>query len=173
MPRVVANMASAAAELPNEVVVPLARGIADDVEGQGRRYHVKGRNGTKVKLGAKVRKDQFPRQHQASRVVAGNPAGFWKIIEDGSERHLIAGRYRATGRRRSARVATNQFLRGDSFAGSSPILIPGVGYRQWADHPGHGSVGRPWKRAMAKADDTTAKVTRKTATKQFSAAWFK
>lgn len=173
LPGVAANMARAAADLPDSIVVPLSRAVAADVKGQGGRYHVKGRSGRPVQLDAKVSRDRFAGANEASRVVAGTPPGFWRIIEEGSSPHLIAGRYRSTGRRRGARAATNQFLRGDSFAGSSPINIPGIGWRQNAVHPGHGSVGRPWRRAMDKADNTTRDVTRDVSERALTKAFFK
>jgi hypothetical protein len=150
-PAVVSQMGTAAAGLPVELIVPLANNIKREVERQGGRYYVRGRSGAKVRLGAKVQQARIGKAVTASRSVSGEPAGFWRIIEDGSSPHLIAGR-RKGGRNRGARAARSQFARNaDSFSGS-PINIPGVGWRQYAVHPGHGSVGRPWRKAMNQAD---------------------
>ncbi len=171
LPVVYGRMVAAAADIPDVAIRPIAKAVDREVDKQGGKYHVKGRKGGRVPLSGRIERGKLDGRYTESVSVAGNPPGFWRIIEEGSSSHLIAGRYRDNGRRRGARAATNQFLRGDSFAGSSPINIPGIGWRQNAVHPGHGSVGRPWRKSMDATERIVADVTKDEALKTFLKAW--
>jgi hypothetical protein len=173
LPAVIANMRATAGKLPESSITKIADGVRDEVARQGGRYYVRGRGGAKVRLGARVQRSRVGKAYTASRSVSGEPAGFWRIINDGSGAHLIAGRYRSNGRRRSARAASSQFGRNaDSFNGS-PINIPGIGWRQYAVHPGHGSVGQPWRKAMAQSDRIVGKTLETESAKALIRAWNK
>jgi hypothetical protein len=167
LPGVIGNMAKTSRELPKKVIIPLASGVRNEVASQGRRYHVKGRNGAPVRLDAKVDKRGTG---GASASVAGTPPGFWRIIEEGSSPHLITARQ--NGRRATTRARLRQFEGGDAIRGK-PLKIPGIGYRQYAVHPGHGSVGRPWRKSMDRSQKITLEVLRDYSAKQLIKAFGK
>lgn len=171
LPKVIGDLREAAAGMPPSVVPKLADGVRDETAKQGGRYHVKGRGGRPVRLTAKVERGR----DQNSRSVAGNPPGFWRIIEEGSNAHLITGESTRTTRsgrttRIGQRSRLRQFEAGDAIRGK-PLRIPGIGFRQYAVHPGHGSVGRPWKQAMSNSDRVVSDVLKREATGDFMKAW--
>jgi hypothetical protein len=151
-------MSKASADMRTLPVPPMTRATAKIVRDKGARYHVKGRNGDRVKLVARGDVKDFG--GSAVGRVRGIPPGFWRIVEEGSDPHLIVGRYRRQSgigprrRKSNARRTVLRILDSDStFGASSPIRVGGIGYRQFAHHPGHGSLGKPWASGMTEAKD--------------------
>lgn len=160
LPAVVAGMGEATRRLPQQVILPLGRNVKAEVDRQGGRYHIKGRGGNPVRLGGRLQKAKIGRATSATGnvSVSGEPAGFWRIVEDGSSPHLIAARIngRQQGRGRGRAGLIRRFGEGDSIRGDKPVRTPGfVGgeYFDHVNHPGHGSIGQPWKTAMSNADN--------------------
>jgi hypothetical protein len=147
--------------------------VRDEVKRAGSRYSIKGRNGQPVRLGASFDIKTFSGRAVGS--VQGSPPGFWSIVEEGSGKHLIAGRYQRGTRQRSgsARGRRQAFLRGDEFGRYSPLRIPGIGYRQYVIHPGHRSIGRPWRRAMDRAPEVASRAMFTETGRRLGTAWTK
>ena len=178
-------------ELPPHEVVNLGYVVRNIVAAQGARYHVKGRGGEKFKLEAQLQRNrkvlrdpsgammfttrgrtQLGALSGSSVSVAGTPRGFWRIIEDGSQPHLITPRASRGGMRqksvfgaflRSAGLkidrATGEAVEaGPGFQikafrpGGRPLKLTGKGgggrYAAWVLHPGHKSIGKPWQKSM-------------------------
>jgi hypothetical protein len=169
LPRVMSAMGKAAADTDRASVPPMTSAVRLIVDRNGSRHHIKGKGGAAVRLGAKssVRTNVG--------IVKGEPAGFWRIVEEGSSAHIIAGRYRrSTGRRTSNRRRTVEAIFNNvdrSFGASSPIKLGGLGYKQYAFHPGHGSQGRPWRNSMNQSEPVAQKAMADTSTKLFAKAW--
>lgn len=173
---VIGQLGTAAGRAAGDVVLPMTFAVRDEVRRTGRRFALRGSNGDRVVLSAGSRV-QGNGQRRVG-FVRGNPPGFWRIVEEGSTRHLIAGRYRrqsgigprikqgsVTSRRRS-------FLRDLELSGNSPIRLGGgIGYRQWAIHPGHRSIGRPWRQAMDRAPAIAAQKHYEITTRQLVKVW--
>jgi hypothetical protein len=178
LPRAVAAMGKAAAEVKYETVGPMTAAVTNIVRVNGRRHYIRGRGGAKVELGVRSNVRGFGRSRVEVGKVEGVPAGFWRIVEEGSSRHIIAGRYKRSAgigpRQKSSNTRRSVFriLDSDStFGRSSPINVPGIGYRQFVDHPGHGSQGRPWAKSMRQAEPVAQRELEKAATKTFTKAW--
>lgn len=173
----VAALGIAAGKLPPEVVDDLAKRVRDTVAWQGAKYRLTPK---KYPLEAKVSRGRKATRINAalgaSASVEGTPAGFWRIVEDGSNQHFISGRYRQSGSRFGRVARQRAFTRtvlgdNEAFNQGTPINIPGVGWRQYAHHPGHGSIGKPWKTAMALSQGLAGESLRKTATIPLRKAW--
>jgi hypothetical protein len=166
-PDALTAMAKAASGAQRSAVPKITLAVRAEVERQGSRHHINGRGGQPVKLGAKsnVRGDVGN--------VEGAPAGFWRIVTDGSAPHLIASRFKRGGGRASNRARTLfRILDSDStFGGSAPIRIGGVNYRQYAHHPGHGPQGQPWRKAMDNARPIAGRVLEQVTTEGLARAW--
>ena len=185
IPFVMANLSRTTAELPDSMIRPLAEAARQEYDRQGSRYRLRGATGGRVPLGARTEAAKGSQgRSKRSRWVVGAPAGFWRIVEEGSKGHLIAGRYRKSGRRFTARGATNAFLRNaergnDSFNMGSPINVLGgkkgdrAGWAQYARHPGHGPIGRPWRRATIKAPKIVGEVQEAYARNELVRAFFR
>lgn len=170
MPKVVAQMRRAADTIPEEIVPRVSEAIKFEVMLQGRPYKLRGHTGAKFPLGATTEKASTGRPGEKSRWVKGIPSGFWRIVEDGTNRHLIAGRHRkGSGNRFTANGALGAFTRGaergaDSFNMGTPVNYLGnsrgsnEGWAQFVDHPGHGPIGHPWARAVARSDKIVEEV---------------
>jgi hypothetical protein len=171
-----------------EAVRPMTRAVRAEVARAGDRYALKGRNGEPVRLGASSNVREFSGKPVGQ--VRGSPAGFWRIVEEGSEAHVIAGRYRRQSgigprlRQGSAAGRRSQFIRGNlrgddvTFGGQSPILaFPGLpkneGYRQYVKHPGHRSIGRPWRTAMNRAPEAASRALYTETGRRLGTAWTK
>ena len=191
MPKVFRHMREAHEGLPRTLIRPLAEAVRDEVADQGRRYKLRGTGGKKVALGAKTKAAMNSRGiSDVSRFVDGVPAGFWRIVEDGSERHLIAGRYRRGGGRYTVRGAASDFGfnwgKGTLTSGAdlmnrgSPVNVYGYskgqsndGWAQYVDHPGHRPLGKPWRRAMNNSQKIMDRMTTQYATREFTRAFFR
>jgi hypothetical protein len=171
LPHVMSAMGKAAAKADAESVKPMTLAVRTIVDRNGSRHHIKGKAGGPVQLGAKssVRGDVG--------FVEGSPHGFWRIVEEGSSAHIIASRYKGTGdsrRRTSNRRRSVEAIFGNadkSFGGRSPIKLGGIGYKQYAFHPGHGSQGRPWRNSMTQSAPVAQRTMADTSTKLFTKAW--
>jgi hypothetical protein len=192
-PRVFRALVQATEGLPHEAIRPLADALKFELDRQGGRYKLRGHQGKRFPLTARTQqaigRDRKGRaRYSSSRFVVGVPAGFWRIVEEGSNRHLIAGRYRkGSGRRFTAKGAFGAFTRGaergdDEAFGrmGSPVNVLGhrkgqsrEGWAQYVIHPGHGPIGRPWRRAMQRGDDLIAEIQKEYATRAFMAAWYR
>lgn len=177
LPDVLGQMSKASRKLPDRMIDPLAKGVRDEVEWQGHGYYIRGRRGQRLRLTAKVKIASESGMNSAARVVGGSPIGAWHIVEGGSQPHLITGTKTRTTRRGNVRRVTararlREFESGDSITGK-PLRIPGIGFRQYAMHPGHGPIGAPWKKAMQRSDDIVADTLSDYATKTLLKAWGK
>lgn len=172
LPKVMGNMATAAKLMPKDVVPVLARNVGDEVRQQASPFHIKGRNGRPVQLTVKIRKAGS--QQKPAAIVGGEPIGFWRIVEGGSQPHLITTLGLRTSRRGrvSRRSVLTRFAGGEAIGGK-PLRIPGIGFRQFAMHPGHGPLGQPWRKSMAKADSIVARSLKEHATRDMTKAWLK
>jgi hypothetical protein len=174
--------------VPAAALMPLTHMVHDTAEKRGRRHKLRGAKGGKWPLRAKIEtplsQDKLgnARISKYARTVAGNPAGFWRIVEEGSGRHLIAGRRRrGSGTRMTAKGALSRWLsmaaRGDDTGFgklANPIHMPSpYGWKQWADHPGHRSLGRPWRRAMDEAGRKRDPILKSVANKEFTKAFWR
>jgi len=162
MPVVIRHLREATTGIPEATVPMAAEAIKFAVKLQGAPYRLRGQKGGRFALGATTEKASTGRAGEKSRWVKGVPAGFWHIVEEGSNKHLIAGRHRkGSGNRFTAGGALGAFTRGaergDSFNMGNPVNVLGhskgtnEGWAQYVVHPGHGPIGRPWKRAEALA----------------------
>lgn len=187
------NLRAETTRLPPSMVRELAYTVKTILDQEGGRYKLRGHKGGKFPLQAEVQRSRkvlgvsSTGKNQLGGVssslsVAGVPAGFWRIVESGSGRHLITGRHRKNGRRLTTKGAMSGFLkaaeRGTSFAVGSPIrLKPGSkgsgGWAQWADHPGHKPLGAPWKRGMAKSKVVVAQMQRDYISSRLRAAFLR
>lgn len=154
-------MADAAQRANVAVVQKGTMKLAAIVEANGSRYHVRGYNGQRVALSAKQDVRAFNgRSGTVHRgAVRGIPEGFWEIVEHGSRPHLITsrkgrggvGRVTRSGRTAARFFTSRQVLRrfaeGDTLGQLQPLRTP-YGPRQFVQHPGHGSIGRPWAQSM-------------------------
>jgi hypothetical protein len=107
-PKVLASMGSAASRLDVETVAPMTLAVASAVRLRGGRYGIKGRNGAKVRLGARSNVRGFGDRVKVGN-VKGDPAGFWRIVTDGSGKHLIVGRHKRGGGRQTVAGARRRF----------------------------------------------------------------
>lgn len=175
---VIGQLGLAAGRAAGDVVGPKTIVVRDEVRRQGRRYSLRGANGDPVVLSA----GSNVRGTGQRRVgfVRGNPAGFWRIVEEGrSGGYLVAGRYRSQrgiGPRRRKSTTKGRFRSfvrdGGELQGFSPVNIPGIGYRQFAIvRRGHGSIGRPWRQAMDRAEELAARKHYEIVGRQLGKVW--
>lgn len=185
IPFVMANMAKTAKVLPDSMIRPMAEAVRVEVARQGGRYKLRGASGGRVPLGAFTEAAKGSRgRSKRSRWVVGSPAGFWRIVEEGSKKHLITGRHRKNGRRFTARGATSAFLRSaergnDTFNMGTPVNWQGgkkgdrAGWAQFVMHPGHGPIGRPWRRSAIAAPKIAGNVHNAYARNEMTQAFFR
>jgi hypothetical protein len=165
IPQVVGQLARAAGDAEKAVVPVITSDLRDEVEQQGSKFHIKGRGGRAVQLGAKS-----DVKGNTGR-VKGNPPGFWRIVTDGSKPHIISGGTR-TGKRRSQSTVVRRFADVDvAFGDTAPLKLGSIGFRQWAHHPGHSGFGDPWRKALNQTDDIVTKAHQKVTTKLMVDAW--
>jgi hypothetical protein len=162
------GMAEAAQDSRTFVVRSMTTAVQGVVTANGARYHIKAR-GTRQPIRLEARSDvKLFRTRNGSNTptgaVRGIPAGFWSIVEYGSYRHLITstkgrgGKERVTSRGRTVRFLTVRKTTKIAAGGKGslgvlgPLLIPGIGYRQWVMHPGHSPIGKPWATAMLESE---------------------
>lgn len=85
--------------------------------------------------------------------------GPWPIIESDIGAHVITGKKagRGAGSRKKRAAAVNRLnLLGIGGIKSSPIVIPGIGVRAYAHHPG--TKGQhPWAKGVARAEPIAAR----------------
>lgn len=192
-PQMFGHLRRASEGLPETLVRPLAEAIRDETARQGRRYKLRGHAGKPYPLEARTEAAMNSRGiSRRSRFVVGVPAGFWRIVEEGSNRHLIAGRYRKGGGRFTSKGAASAFgfsrttgaLRDrgldSAFNLGTPVNVLGhskgqsnEGWAQYVDHPGHGPIGRPWRRAMNRSEDIMHRIQREHATSTFVQAFYR
>lgn len=189
MPRMFRNLQEAAEGLPVRLVYPLSIAIRDQLQLEGAKYRLRGASGKKVALTAHTKAAKYEgRSSKRTRFIDGTPKGFWRIVNDGSAKHLIAGRYRRSGGRLTVRGAARQFgfnwssgqeTSGGSMGIGSPINTYGGqkgdrdGWAQYAIHPGHGPLGRPWRRAMDRSGPIMQKMQADYASDAFVRAFFR
>jgi len=162
------GMAEAAQDSRTFVVRSMTEGVERIVDANGARYHIKAR-GSRQPIRLEGRSDTAVFRTKAGGntavgAVRGIPAGFWSIVEYGSYRHLITstkgkgGAQRVTKAGNATRFLTIRKTTKIASGGKGslgvlgPLLIPGIGYRQFAMHPGHGPIGKPWATAMLEAE---------------------
>lgn len=175
LPKVASHMADVAKRMPDGVVPVLASNVRQEVEWQGHGYYIRGRRGQRVDLTAVVSIDRYAQPGTAARVVSGSPIGAWHIVEGGTKSHLITGAaYRTTRSGNVRRIGTRSreraFLAGDAITGR-PLRLPGIGFRQYALHPGARPVGRPWAKAMSRSDVLVARSLHEHAEHHFLKGW--
>jgi hypothetical protein len=164
-------MGKAASRLDVETVPPMTLAVANAVRIRGRRYHIKGRGGAPVRLGASSNVRGFGDRVKVGK-VSGDPAGFWRIVTDGSGKHLIVGRHKRGGGKQTTAGARRRFLNVDkSMGNTNPIKLGGIGYKQYAVHPGHRGFGNPWQEAMSDSNRLVGPVLSKNASSSFAKAW--
>lgn len=146
------EMADAAQKANILVVRRSTERVREDVDRRGRRYTLRGRGGRQVPLSARSDVKSFGNDSTPVGMVRGVPEGFWHIVQYGSGRHLIARSTTRSGGRRSLRTTFRRFGDAESLGDLQPIRTP-YGPRQFANHPGHGTIARPWDAAMSVAPD--------------------
>jgi hypothetical protein len=114
-----------------DAVKTAADTAATIIRSNGARFHIKGRTGRPFKLSAKV---DGPHGYGGAfyAYVKADPAGFWKLIQEGAKPHVIKPR------RRGRRGADTK----------RALLIPSLGYFAKVNHPGTGQIGDPWGISM-------------------------
>lgn len=160
------SMGDAGAKANLKAVQMATKRLALIVDMSGKRYHIRGRRGTPVPLSAASDVREFERtggRGVFTGRVQGIPQGFWSIVEYGSTPHPI---YRAgtteAGKRR--RMGTKGFIKklgeGHVFNDIPPLSAgKGGGFvAQWANHPGHKSLGTPWRSAMTSGAPEVAQI---------------
>lgn len=158
--------------------------LARFVDAAGARHHIKGRNGQRIKLGAKV--DVRGYNNASNKVVwtgavRGVPEGFWHIVTYGSGPHLITRRGTRTTKSGRTVVTTSRgsgvlkkFADGHTFGELKPMGIPSpIGPRFAVIHPGHGSQGNPWDAAMSLGKPVVAQTVAYEQTKALTQAFLK
>jgi hypothetical protein len=153
------------------------------VDQAGSAHRIKGKGGQPVTLSAKADTKGF--SNSAGKVVVrgavrGVPEGFWSIVEYGSGKHLMTargGRITRSGRAVAGRYTKTQTLKkfgeGHSFSDLKPLSAGrGSGFvAQWVMHPGHGSQGKPWERAMSITAPEAANIHRTTVNQHLVQTW--
>ena len=186
-PKMFVHLRQASEGLPRQLIVPLANAMRDQLLIEGGKYHIRGHTGEKFPLRAKVGIPQNSRGNsQISRSVAGTPPGFWAIVNRGSRKHLIAGRYRKNGNRFTAKGATSAFMKpvsmktyGNFGRMASPVNVLGRskgskdGWAQYVVHPGHGPIGRPWRIALDRGEQIMWRMQEEYASAVFKQAFFR
>ena len=185
IPIVMRHLREATAQIPEATIPPIADAVTAVVKLEGSRYKLRGHKGGRFPLGAGQQKASTGRTGEKSRWVKGTPRGFWHIVEEGSNKHLIAGRHRkGSGNRFTAGGALGAFTRqaergDDSFNMGNPVNVLGhskgtnEGWAQYVVHPGHGPIGRPWKRSEALAPVIQMEITENYANTQLMRAFFR
>ena len=107
----------------------------------GSRYRLRGRTGNRFALGARV-EGPYGYGGNFYAYVKADPAGMWKLVEEGARPHVIRPRGAGRGRRRG---------RG-AVASRKALNVPGYGYFAKVDHPGTGPIGHPWRDGLAVAN---------------------
>ena len=187
IPIVMRHLREATAEIPEATVPRIAEAVKFAVQLQGAPYKLRGNAGGRYALGATTEKASTGRAGEKSRWVKGIPRGFWRIVEEGSNKHLIAGRHRkGSGNRFTSKGALSSFLgdgdgtfRDTAFNMGTPVNYMGhskgsnEGWAQYVVHPGHGPIGRPWKRSEALAPVIQKEITENYAKTQLVRAFFR
>lgn len=159
--------------------------VRKQVDSEGRRFHIKARNGKRVVLeGVKdVRGFNSYAQGGTKWVgrVRGIPEGFWTIVEYGTWRHIITargGRVTRSGRAVMGKYSKGKTLRlfgeGHAFSDLKPVSAGkggNFGPYQWVMHPGHNPLGNPWEVAMRAATHDVDKIHELTANRELVTAW--
>jgi hypothetical protein len=169
MPVVVGGMGEAALKSNMKVVREATEAVGALVAANGARFHIRGRSGTKVPLGART--DVKVYHGKPVGAVRGTPAGFWQIVEHGSAAHLIVGTTGQNGKKRSLRANLSRFEAGELGSGTKPLTAGPYGYKQWVMHPGHGPIGRPWETAMAASYPVAERILAVESFKAFVQTW--
>lgn len=147
------------------VVTKSTERLAGVVNGNGIRYHLRGRGGNRVPLTAMWNVRAAGTDPVGA--VKGIPEGFWHIVEYGrGGGYLVASRASRTGNAR--RGGQNTLIRSfgnDQLGSLKPIRTP-YGPRQWARPGPHGSIGKPWSTSMVAGRPLVAQTQ---ATQQFIA----
>lgn len=175
LPKVIGDLREAAAGMPSSVVPVIAKNVTAEVSKQAKPFGLRGRNGQRVPLQAtfKIGGQGYASVNgKAVAVVSGKPIGFWHIVEGGSQPHLITTLGLRTGRRGRLvnRRVMNTYAEGGAIRGK-PLHIPGIGFRQFAVHPGHAPIGKPWAKSMSNANDIVSRSLSEHAKTDFMKAW--
>lgn len=167
---VITEMATAAQKAQTAVVRHATVELGREVSRLGRRYTLRGRGGKQVPLDAATDVKIFG-QEPVGR-VRGVPGGFWHIVHYGSDPHFISREVTRSGRRQSIRrsVTVGFGKKKGSLGALAPIRTP-YGPRQFAFHPGHGTIGRPWDAAMMVAPRIVGDALQEEQTRQLTAAF--
>ncbi len=114
-----------------------AQDIADTTGGRMRNL---GRNGANLVATLKLGRTEA--------YVKPKPRGAWSIAEDGARPHIIGAKGVASKGKTTAAVLTGGgFGRRGRRKGAKAIVIPGVGPRAYANHPG-AKARRVWTKAV-------------------------
>ncbi len=148
-------MGDAAKRANVEAVERSTKKLGVVVEAEGRRFHIKGRGGKKVPLGAKtdVRGFNGANGLVVTGAVRGIPEGFWTIVEYGSAPHtIVRAKQGENGRRRkvSEKSLLKRITEGTAL-NDVPLLSNGKGgnfVAAYALHKGHDPLGKPWEASM-------------------------
>lgn len=154
MAGVFADMAEAADKAKTKAAQDATKVVKDAVDATGGRYRIK-----KIRLGARSDVKSFATSgggNVARGRVQATPRAFWTWVEEGTHPHIIVGRSsrgKRTSRKKRSSVALGRKAN-KAFGGKNvdsignPLAIPGIGYREYAHHPGARSQGHPWEEAM-------------------------
>jgi hypothetical protein len=148
--------------------------IAAVVDANGSKFRLRGARGNKVALEGKSDVKAFftqgDRSFKVVGAVRGLPEGFWHIVEYGSGRHLIysrrgkggAVRTSQSGKVRKEFLTPSQVKRRFNTNRALNELAPiAPSSRAWAAqyaiHPGHGPIGKPWAMSMMQSEPLVAR----------------
>lgn len=145
----ISALGDAAARANFESTADATRQLRVIVETHGKSYHIKGRGGRKVPLGASADVRDFStaggRTVFTGKVI-GVPQGFWSIVEHGRSGGYIITR----SKKGSFAAKLKKFEAGELGSGLKPLRTP-YGPRQFVIGGPAGPLGRPWAAAMAQA----------------------
>ncbi len=163
------SMGETAAKSNLKAVQEATQRLALIVDMSGRRYHIRGRGGTDVPLSASRDVREFERvdgRGVFTGRVQGVPQGFWAIVEHGSDPHPIYRRAAGRDGKRGRKMAQKSFLKkvteGHVF-NDIPVMSNGRGQgfvAPYVLHPGHKSLGTPWRKAMDTGAPEVARIIR-------------
>lgn len=174
LPKIGSRFAAASKDAAWRSVGRSTLAVENVAKANGGRHYIKGYSGARVRLSATSDVAKFGANPVGK--VDGVPAGFWRIVEEGSAKHLIVGRGRSgsrKGRKSSSSRDVKAFGEGATFSDRNPLRNQPTesGWAQFVQHPGHDPQGRPWARTLDQAPRAVSLTTNTESASSFVKAW--